>query len=150
MGIIIHRSGFPQVFEAAEKVRYTPLSVWIRRGVGRRYVVKRLRRADDLLDGEMLSKLRRVAEELRGRPCDPWFDWSDTRIYCSELVWKIYKRALDLEIGHLQRMGELNLVDPVVRKELEKRYGRRIPLGEKVITPAAMFSSRELVTVEAQ
>lgn len=150
MGIIIHRSGFPQVFEAAAKVRYTPLNSWIRRGVGGRYVVKRLRRADTLLNGEMLSKLRRVAEELRGRPYDPWFEWSDTRIYCSELVWKIYKSALDLEIGRPQRMKELDLTAPVVRRELQKRYGKRIPLGEKIITPAAMFSSKELVTVEKE
>jgi cell wall-associated NlpC family hydrolase len=150
MGIVINRSGFPQVFEAAGKVRYTPLSSWIRRGVGGRYVVKRLRHADDLLNGEMLSKLRRVAEELRGRPYDPWFEWSDERIYCSELVWKIYKRALDLEIGRLQKLRELNLTDPVVRKELQKRYGGRIPLNEKVITPAAMFNSKDLVTVEKE
>lgn len=150
MGIIIHRSGFPQVFEAAAKVRYTPLNDWIRRGVGRRYVVKRLRRADSLLNGEMLSKMRRVAEELRGRPYDPWFEWSDTRIYCSELVWKIYKRTLDVELGRPQRMRELDLTAPVVRRELQQRYGRRIPLAEKVITPAAMFNSKELVTVEAE
>ena len=150
MGIIIHRSGFPQVFEAAAKVRYTPLSDWIRRGVGRRYVVKRLRNADDLLNGETLSKLRRVAEELRGKPYDPWFEWSDTRIYCSELVWKIYKRTLEMEVGRPQKLGDLNLAAPVVRKELQKRYGRRIPLNERVITPTAMFNSKELVTVEKE
>lgn len=150
MGIIIHRSGFPQVFEAAAKVRYTPLSDWIRRGVGRRYVVKRLRNADYLLNGETLSKLRRVAEELRGKPYDPWFEWSDTRIYCSELVWKIYKRTLEMEVGRPQKLGDLNLSAPVVKKELQKRYGRRIPLNERVITPTAMFNSKELVTVEKE
>lgn len=150
MGIIIHRSGFPQVFEAGAKVRYTPLSDWIRRGVRGRYVVKRLRNADYLLNGETLSKLRRVAEELRGKPYDPCFEWSDTRIYCSELVWKIYKRTLDMEVGRPQKLGDLNLSAPVVRKELQKRYGRRIPLNERVITPAAMFNSKELVTVEKE
>lgn len=148
MGIIIHRSGFPQVFEAGAKVRYTPLNTWIGRGVRGRYLVKRLRRADDLLNGETLSKMRRVAEELRGKPYDPWFEWSDTRIYCSELVWKIYKRTLDLELGRPQKLRELNLSAPVVKKELQKRYGRRIPLNETVVTPTAIFNSAELVTVE--
>ncbi len=149
VGIVICRSGFPQVFEAADKVRYTPLNEWIRRGVGGKYVVKRLRNADSILNGEMLSKLRRIAEELRGKPYDPYFEWSDSRIYCSELVWKIYERSLGIEIGRLQRLKEMNLTSPVVRKALFKRFGKKVPLNEKVITPAAIFNSKLLVAVEA-
>jgi hypothetical protein len=150
MGIVIYRNGFPQVFEAAGKVGYTPLNEWIRRGVGGKYVVKRLRNADSMLNGEMLSKLRRVAEELRGKPYDPYFEWSDSRIYCSELVWKIYQRSLGIEIGRLQKLKEMNLASPVVRKALLKRYGRKVPLNEKVISPGAMFNSKLLVTVETE
>jgi len=148
VGIVIYRSGFPQVFEAADKVRYTPLNEWIRRGVGGKYVVKRLRNAGSVLNGEMLSKLRRTAEELRGKPYDPYFEWSDSRIYCSELVWKIYERSVGIEIGRLQKLKEMNLASPVVRKALLKRFGKKVPLNEKVITPAAVFNSRLLVTVE--
>ena len=148
MGLVIYRSGFPQVFEASGKVGYTPLEEWRRRGVGGHYVLKRLRNAGSILNGEMLSKMRRTAEEFRGKPYDPYFEWSDTRMYCSELVWKIYYRALGLEIGRTQRLKELNLSVPVVKKALAKRFGANIPLKEKVITPAAMFESKLLVTVE--
>lgn len=150
MGIVMYRSGFPQVFEAADKVRYTPLSEWIERGVGGHYVVKRLRNAGTMLNGEMLSKMRRTAEDLRGKPYDPFFEWSDARIYCSELVWKIYYRSLGIEIGKLRRLKEMNLSSPVVKRTLLKRFGKRIPLEEKVISPAAMFNSKLLVTVEAE
>jgi hypothetical protein len=150
MGIVIYRNGFPQVFEAAGKVSYTPLNEWTKRGIGGKYVVKRLRNADSMLNGEMLSKLRRVAEELRGKPYDPYFEWSDSRIYCSELVWKIYERSLGIEIGRLQKLKEMNLMAPVVRKALLKRYGRKVPLNEKVISPGAMFNSKLLVTVETE
>lgn len=150
MGIVIHRSGFPQVFEASGKVGYVPLEVWIRSGVGGAYVVKRLRNAESALNGETLSKMRRKAEELRGKPYDPYFEWSDSRIYCSELVWKIYYRTLGIEVGRLRKLKEMNLSAPVVRKALLKRYGKRVPLNEKVITPAAMFNSRLLETVKAE
>jgi len=42
----------------------------------------------------------------------------------------------------------MNLTSPVVRKALLKRFGKKVPLNEKVITPAAVFNSRLLVTVE--
>ena len=47
--------------------------------------------------------MRQVGESFRGRPYDLTFEWSDERIYCSELVWKIYERALGIEIGPPQR-----------------------------------------------
>lgn len=68
-------------------------------------------------------------------------------MYCSELVWKLYDRALGLRIGELQRLKDFNLDDPAVRAKLRERYGDRIPLEETVISPVAMFRSPLLVTV---
>lgn len=148
MGIIIFRNGSPFVYEAAGRVQDTPLSAWIKRGKGGTYVVKRLRNADRLLAGKGVARLRKVAESFRGRPYDPYFQWSDDRIYCSELVWKIYQRAFGIEIGHLQKLRDFDLTAPAVQAKLRERYGKAIPLEEKVISPAAMFASEELITVE--
>ena len=89
MGIIFFKEGKPYVFEAGRTVQYTPLKQWIDRGIGRRYVIKRLINAEKVMTGQAIEKLKSVAVKFRGLPYDLAFEWSDDRIYCSELVWKI-------------------------------------------------------------
>jgi Permuted papain-like amidase enzyme, YaeF/YiiX, C92 family len=146
MGMVLYREGTPYVFEAAATVRYTPLGQWINRGRGHHFVVKRLEGAPKI-DGERLSALRKEAHSFEGRPYDLAFGWSDERLYCSELVWKLYARAIGVQIGELQRLRDFDLTDPVVKSKLHERYGNAIPLDESVISPAAMFSSSLLRTV---
>jgi hypothetical protein len=138
MGLIIHRGGKPFVFEAIARVQYTPLRQWIDRGDRRAYVVKRLKTP---LTNDQARDLRAVAARYAGKPYDLYFDWSDERIYCSELVWKIYHEALGLEIGARQELRQFDLSHPVVKAKLRERYGSRVPLDEPVISPAAMFES---------
>jgi Permuted papain-like amidase enzyme, YaeF/YiiX, C92 family len=69
-------------------------------------------------------------------------------MYCSELVWKMYKAATGLEIGKLQRLASFDLQSDVVRKLMAERYGKKIPLDEPVISPASIFDSELLVPVE--
>ncbi|MCL2589979.1 MAG: YiiX family permuted papain-like enzyme [Betaproteobacteria bacterium] len=149
MGIILFRQGKPYVFEASAKVVYTPLTEWIARGTNRHYVVKRLKTAQQNLTPEALGKLRKTAETFTGKPYDLTFEWSDERIYCSELVWKIYDRALGIQIGKLQKIREFNLNAPAVKQKIQERYGNNIPLEETVISPQAMFES-PLLTVVAE
>jgi hypothetical protein len=144
MGVILFRDGRPYVFEAIATVRYTPLASWIARGTGSRYAVKRLKRA---LTAKEIARLHATADGYEGKPYDLYFEWSDARIYCSELVWKMYRDALGMELGDLQRLREFDLADPAVKAKLRERYGMRIPLDESVISPAAVFESRLLETV---
>ncbi|SDX96268.1 YiiX family permuted papain-like enzyme [Lysobacter enzymogenes] len=143
MGVVLHRDGRPYVFEAVEPVRYTPLADWIARGQGGHYVVKRLRTPPD---AAQVGRLRTQAERLRGKHYDLGFGWSDERIYCSELAYKLYDRAMGVRIGRLQRLREFELDDPAVKAKLRERYGARVPLDEPVISPAAMFDSPLLET----
>ena len=75
------------------------------------------------------------------------FGWQDDQMYCSELVWKTYDRALGIQIGTLQKVRDFNLTDSAVRKKMRERYGDNIPLNEPVISPVAMFKSPLLTTV---
>ncbi|HNT51043.1 MAG TPA: YiiX/YebB-like N1pC/P60 family cysteine hydrolase, partial [Cyclobacteriaceae bacterium] len=83
----------------------------------------------------------------KGKNYDLYFEWSDDRMYCSELVWKIYFEATGISIGSLQKLNEFNLTNSVVKQKLKERYGNKIPLHEKVISPECMFNSAVLVTV---
>jgi hypothetical protein len=148
MGVVLVRDGQPQVFEASATVRFTPLAQWIARGEGGRYVLKRLREAPRLLDEQALRRLHAEAEPLLGRRYDLTFEWSDQRLYCSELVWKLYQRALGVEIGAVQQIRDFDLSAPAVRAKMRERYGDQVPMDETVISPVAMFESPLLETVD--
>ncbi len=150
MGLVLLQGGKPYVFEAVSTVRYTPLAQWTARGNGGHYVVKRLRDADKVLTPAAVGRLRAGTRAFEGKPYDLTFEWSDQRIYCSELVWKLYDRALGVHIGELQKIRSFNLSDPAVRAKMRERYGDKVPMDEPVISPVAMFESPLLVTVETR
>ena len=107
---IIYRDGCDYfVYEAVQPVKSTPLAQWIARGKGGHYVVKRLAGADSLLTERNIAAMRREAARFAGRDYDLTFEWSDDRLYCSELIWKIYDRALGIRLGNLQRLGDFDL-----------------------------------------
>jgi len=81
--------------------------------------------------------MKTIGEKFIGKNYDLYFEWSDNRIYCSELVWKIYKEALDLEIGKLETLNDFDLTNEVVKTKLTERYGNKIPLNELVINAVA-------------
>lgn len=145
VGVIFFRDGKPFVFEAIATVRYTPLDAWIARGEGGRYVVRRLETG---LEPVQIAKLRAAARKFEGRPYDLYFEWSDDRIYCSELVWKLYERALGVRLGTLQKLREFDLTDPMVKSRMRERYGGNVPLDEPVISPGAQFDSPSLISVQ--
>ena len=124
-----------------------PLGRWIARGEGSRYVVRRV--GQDLTEAERV-KLRASAARFTGKPYDPYFEWSDARIYCSELVWKMYRDALGIELGELQALREFDLSDIVVKAKMRERYGPDIPLAERVISPAAIHDSAHLISVDGK
>jgi hypothetical protein len=146
-GIVFYRNGKPYVFEAASTVRFTPIEEWIAGGSGGHFVVRRLKDAGTLLSDKAASKLRAAATRFQGKSYDSTFEWSDDRIYCSELVWKAYDRGLSIQIGKLQKMKDFNLSDPIVARKLKERYGTKIPMNEPVISPEAIYKSERLATV---
>lgn len=101
----------------------------------------------ETLTAEKLGELRAAAAPFAGKPYDLTFEWSDSRIYCSELVWKMYQRALGIEIGSLEKLRSFHLDDPLVRAKMRERYGAKVPLDEPAIAPSAMFDSSLLETV---
>jgi uncharacterized protein YycO len=147
MGIIYKKGNDFFVYEAVQPVKLTPLNDWINRGENAHYVVKRIKNSETLLTPETLTKMKQIGEKYAGKDYDLYFEWSDSKIYCSELVWKIYKEALELEIGKLEKLGNFNLTDFSVKQKLQERYGESIPTDEIVISPESMFNSDQLNTV---
>ena len=148
-GIIYSENGRYFVFEAIQPVKTTPLEKWIARGENGHFVIKRLKNADQVLTKEALQKMKSEGEKFRGKNYDLTFEWSDEKIYCSELIWKVYQRATGLEIGKLEKLDSFDLSNAVVKEKMKERYGNNIPMDEVVISPAAVFDSELLVEVKS-
>ena len=149
-GILFQQKGAWYVFEAIQPVTYTKLEDWAARGEKGHYVVKRLKQAGKVLTPATLQKMQTAGKQYLGKPYDIYFGWSDDRIYCSELVWKIYHQTTGISLGKMERLGNFDLTHPVVKAALKERYGNQIPLQEQVISPAAIFDAAELEEVMAQ
>jgi hypothetical protein len=139
-GIIFFENGEPYVYEAIQPVTKTLLNEWISRGDGKNYVVKRYIKSD-AIGADDLKRMKSSCFSFLGKNYDIYFGWSDERIYCSELVWKVYKNSLDVSIGKLQSLKDFDLSNQLVQQKLREHYGKNIPYNEKVISPQAIFES---------
>jgi len=146
VGIVLKKQGKWMVLEAVQPVKYTALRKWIKRGEKGEFVVKRLKTPQQL-DQAIILDMKNKAKRYLGKPYDSYFGWSNERIYCSELVWKLFKQVCQVELGEHQKLKDLDLAYPEVYYKLTQRYGNNIPWEEEVISPAAIFQSNQLVEV---
>ncbi len=137
VGIVFRRGVSWSVLEAVSRVRYAPLESWI--GRGGQWRVMRVRGEFDA------ARLRRVAESYLGRPYDLRFEWTEQRIYCSELVYKAYA-AVGIRLGEPEDWSTLAL-GPRARALLQRRGGTR-PTGP-IVTVAHLMSASQLVFHES-
>lgn len=146
VGIIYFKKNRAYVLEAVQPVKLTPLAGFIAHGVNKKYVVKRLKNPD-ILTQDIQLKMEVEARRHVGKDYDWVFGWSDDRIYCSELIWKIYRQGAGVTLAAPMKLREFNLDDPVVKKKLKERYGNKVPLEEPVVSPGQLFDSPLLTTV---
>jgi hypothetical protein len=139
-GIVFEQGGNWMVLEAVQPVRIIPLNQWIAQGTNSKYTVKRLKDQSALTDS-VLNEMQKVGTGFVGKNYDILFGWGDDKLYCSELVWKIYKRGAGLEVGTRKPLKSYNLNHPTVRKQLELRYGKSIPMDDVMVSPQDIYES---------
>lgn len=144
-GLVVVTGGNAWVLEAIGPVKFTLLSDFINAGKNRRYVARRP--VSDRLDSAALEHVYAAAHTFLKRPYDTKFGWGDDEIYCSELVWKAFKRGAGVELCPTKRLDEMNITDNVVQKDMVRRYGNNIPFSETVVSPGMLFDSEILETV---
>lgn len=150
MGIIFFEAGKPYVYEASNVVKFRSLEDWINRGVNEHFVIKRLKKAKKELTEDKLQKMRKKGLTYKAKKYDVRFLLDDEFMYCSELVWKIYKE-IGIEIGTFKKFNEFDLDSPKVAEEIKSRYtnhGFTFDSKENVITPVDMFNSSKLMEVQ--
>lgn len=148
VGLIFLRNGKPHVIEAVQPVKVTPLSTFIARNPSSFYAM-RLKKADQHITPDALQKAETYCNAQLGKNYDSHFLWSDDRIYCSELVWKIYKQAIGIELCKPRAFNTYNLRHPHVQRIIRQRYGsiQNLPLTEPSVAPSDIAKSPLLVEV---
>lgn len=149
VGVLFQERGRWMVFEAVQPVRLTPLNSFIQRGKSKEYRVYRL----PTLSDSQREELRKEAGKYLGKSYDIYFEWSDELIYCSELVYKMFLSATAVEIGAIQRFGDLRLEGPYAKELIRRRLtdkGRELDLGEPIVTPDSQIKDPDLILVEQQ
>lgn len=140
VGIVLERENELWVLEAVEPVRWAPFARWRRNGRRGEYEI---RRSIEPLDADALSRLREVGEAFVGTEYDNRFEWGDQRIYCSELVWLMFERALGQELVQPQQWRSLRL-SRAARRMARARLGGLPPPEGLLVTPVALLESELL------
>jgi uncharacterized protein YycO len=146
-GIIYIQNGQHYVYEAVQPVKMTKLDDWITHGENKSYVVKRLKNSKSILTKSVIEKMKNYGSTLMNKNYDLYFGWSDDKIYCSELVWKIYKNGANIELCSLEKLKNFNLKNPKVQTIMNERYGKNVPLEEDVVAPSQLVDSKILETI---
>lgn len=145
-GIIFKMDGKSYVLEAVQPVKITSLTDWISHGKNSDYLIKRIKKPNSL-DSKKIESMKNYGFKMLNVDYDLYFEWSDEKIYCSELVWKIYKEGAGIEICSFKKLKDFNLTDPKVVEIMKERYGNNIPLEENVVAPSQLAESNLLETV---
>jgi len=82
-----------RLWRAVQPTKLTPLAAWVARGDRGKVVIKRLKSANEVFTAEVRRRMHEMGRGWLGRPYDPLFQWTDDRLYCSELVYKLLDRA---------------------------------------------------------
>ena len=132
------------VLEAVGPVQFTSIRAFAARGIDQTFTVLR---PQSPLTAEQQAAMVKVAQAWLRPPVayDKRFLWNDNELYCSELVWKLYQRALHIELVPLARFRSFRLDDPKVRRLIEARFPRgQLPLDEPVVAPSGLLASPHL------
>lgn len=155
MGMIIVKEGAYFVAEAVQPVKLTPLEKFVtpHRVKNERLLIKRLDESklpikiSPTIEHELLQEFYKY----NNKNYDSLFQWSDEKIYCSELVYKIFKKVLTIDVGTVVYTKELNM-GPAVINLIKQRFNVNEGtikfnnvydkvMNEKIITPVSMFES---------
>jgi uncharacterized protein YycO len=145
-GMVIKEGKEIQVFEAIGPVQYTPINEWVKHGANNSFKAYRLKKAE-VISGLQIKSWKLKAIDYIGKAYDHVFGWSDDKIYCSELVWKMYKN-IGIEISKPKQLKDFDLSHKLVKQQLQMRYGKNIPYEEKVVSPQDLLESSLFLEVK--
>jgi GR25 family glycosyltransferase involved in LPS biosynthesis len=147
VGIIVSKGGKWNVAEAIGPVVSTPLQDFINRGKNKEYKIFRFKYFDPKT---MTSNLLKAIQK-QNKPYDIYFEMSNERTYCSELVYKAMLEVTGQQVGQMQQFKDLKLNGPYVKALIKKRLtdtGRELNPEEEIITPISQMREADFTLVK--
>jgi hypothetical protein len=135
VGIVLRERETLKVWEAYEPVGPTDLVEWVRRGIGERVAIYRLR------PGVSIAALAAAVRGFAGRPYDGDYQWDDERIYCSELIAKAVNQAQGTQMFEPTPIGSLGAHTETIRRMSHGRLTEQTLM----VSPVALVRSPILV-----
>ena len=108
-GIVVEKGGKQYVLEASNVVKLTPVKDFVNRGLYKKYQVYRYTE----------KPVKISYRQYLGRTYDSEFSWTNKQYYCSELVWKIYKNQLGVELCSPSPLSEYTTLG--IENEMKRR-----------------------------
>ncbi len=135
-GVVVNTAGGLRVLEASNTVTLTPINAFIGKAKNGKYMAKRPRRR--------LPKPISYSKWL-GQPYDKAFKFDNGRMYCSELVWLVYKEQ-GIELCKPRKVGSYIVVklshSKLASKHKEAKMlrnllqARKIKLDQYTVAPS--------------
>ncbi len=147
VGILVANAGKWYVAEAIGPVKATPLQDFINRGKNKEYKIYRFK----YFNPKTMTTALHNAIKRQNKPYDIYFEMSDERTYCSELVYKAMLEVTGKEVGTVQQFKDLRLDGPYVKALIKKRLtdtGRELDPEEEIITPVSQMRETDLTLVK--
>lgn len=146
VGLIVQFQNQWYVAEAIGPVKTTPLQDFIRRGKNNEFRIYRFK----YFNPETMTQKLYTAIQKLNKPYDIYFEFSNERTYCSELVYKAMLQVTGQEIGTLQKLKEMRLDGPYVKELIAERLteiGRELNPEEPIITPISQMKDKDLILI---
>ena len=141
-GMVVKDEDGLWVIEAIGPVIYSDAAEWIATGIGHKFTQVRVKNATE----NEIIKVVESAEEFLDLPYDMYMKMDDSEIYCSELIYKAWKKGAGIEVGETVLLGDMNWkpYEKYIRKILENgdiKKGAPIPIDRVIITPEALIKN---------
>ena len=144
VGIIVNRNRSWYVVEARQGVEVTALKSFIDRGKDKQYKIFRF---PAFANSVSKLNLYQVLAKYMKKPYDIYFEFSNDRIYCSELTYKVMLELTGQKIGTVNKMKELRLDGPHVKELIKRRLtdlGKELDPEELIVTPISQMLDSNL------
>jgi hypothetical protein len=148
VGIIFQRKkdGILMVLDVQDSVRATPLTDFTASSVNGAVCLLRLKDANKTLTESKMKSMRETARFYAGKPFDPVLNWDDSRMYSSELVWKVYDKSMMLKLCPTRTVSDFDISDSK-KQELTKTYGGNVSEKDEAVGPDDIYNSNKLEVI---
>ena len=128
-GVVVNTPEGMKVLEASKTVKLTPFNSFIGRAKNENWCIKRPK--------QKLTKPINYNKYI-GQPYDLEFKFNNGKMYCSELVWLVYKEQ-GIELCKPRKVSSFAMTRlPKVKKLMDKRG---ISMDQKAVAPVDIYKA---------